>query len=187
MSTENNSQLSWFKAYVASGRAPRWTMEPADIHGFLTGLAMAGSLPDADWLEWIWSGEVPRFASRQEEWNVLADLLNLEAQVRRSLSSYRILTAVALPRTEHGLFYAADWAEGFLQAIEANPEPWRKAVEMAEESLSIVLSACYHNHDGESSGFIGLDGLDELNYHLRHLNRIMQNTVDYTLQPARAA
>lgn len=187
MSTENISQLSRFKAYVASGRAPRWTMEPADLHGFLTGLAMAGPLPEAEWLEWVWSGDVPRFASQQEEWNVLSELLSFEAQIRRSLSSYRILTAMALPRAEHGLFYAADWAEGFLQAIEANPEPWQKALDMAEESLSIVLAACYHNHDNENAGFIGLDGLDELNYHLRHLNRVMQNAVDYGIQGARAA
>lgn len=187
MTYQTSSQLAWFKAYVASGRAPRWTMEPADIHGFMTGLAMAGGLPDADWMAWIWSDEVPQFASKQEEWNVLGDLLNFEAQVRRSLSSYRILTAATLPRMEDGNFFAADWAEGFLQAIEANPQPWQKAVELAETALSTVLAACYHNHDDDNYGQIGLDGLDELNYHLRHLNRIMQNEVDYAMPGARAA
>lgn len=187
MSYQNSSQLAWFKAYVASGRAPRWTMQPADIHGFLTGLAIGGGLPDAEWMSWIWSGDTPRFASQEQEWNVLGELLNYEAQIRRSLTSYRILTAVALPRGGNGRFFVADWAEGFLQAIEAHPEPWQKAVEMAEASLTTVLSACYHNHDHDNDGFMGLDGLDELNYHLRHLNRIMRSAVDYGMPGAKAA
>lgn len=187
MPQQNSSHLEWFKAYVASGRAPHWTMEPADIQGFLTGLAMAGGLPDAEWMSWIWSGETPQFASRQQERNVLGDLLNFEAQIRRSLTSYRILTASALPSSGQGKFYAADWAEGFLQAIEANPEPWRNAVELAEASLSIVLAACYHNHEEATDGHISLDGLDELNYHLRHLYRIMQNKADHAAPGVRAA
>jgi yecA family protein len=187
MTYENSSQLAWFKAYAASGRAPRWTMEPADIHGFLTGLAMAGGLPEPDWMAWIWSGETPQFASREEARNVLGELRGFEAQIRRSLTSYRILTAVALPRSENGQFYAADWAEGFLQAIEAHPEPWQKVVEMAEASLTTVLAACYHNHEDGNGGHIGLDRLDELNYHLRHLNRIMKSAVDDALPGARAA
>lgn len=187
MSNQNSSQLAWFKAYVSSGRAPQWTMEPTDIHGFLTGLAMAGGLPDAEWMSWIWSDEAPQFASQDEEWNVLGELLNYEVQVRRSLSSYRILTPAALPPSGEGLFYAADWAEGFLQAIEANPHPWQKAVEMAEASLSTVLAACYHNHDDDNCGHIGFDGLEDLNYHLRHLNRVMQSTLDYALPGAKAA
>ena len=187
MSDQTPSQLASFKAYAASGRAPRWTMEPADIHGFLTGLAMAGGLPDREWLSWVWSGQAPRFASREQERAVLSDLLCYEAQIRRSLTSYRILTAAALPSAGNGRFFAADWAEGFLQAIEANPEPWRKAVDMAEASLATVLAACYHNHDGRNDGTLGLDGLDELNYHLRHLNRVMQSTADCALPGAKAA
>lgn len=187
MTDQHSSQLSWFRAYAASGRAPRWTMEPADIHGFLTGLAMAGGLPESEWMPWIWSGEAPQFASREEARNVLGDLRSLEAQIKRSLTSYRILTAVALPRGENGQFYAADWAEGFLQAIEANPEPWQKAVEQAEASLTTVLAACYHNHEDGYGGHISLDRLDELNYHLRHLNRIMKATAEDALPGARAA
>ena len=34
---------------------------------------------------------------------------------------------------------------------------------------------------------IGVEALDELNYHLRHLNRVMQNAADYRPALARAA
>ncbi|WP_421693533.1 UPF0149 family protein [Aestuariivirga sp.] len=187
MSNDNYGQLQWFKAYVASGRAPRWTMAPADIHGFLTGLAMAGPLPDTEWTSWIWSGDVPEFESEAEEWSVMTDLLAYEVQVREALGNYRILTAAILPHGGNGWFFAADWAEGFLQAIEANPHPWRKAVDLAEPSLSVVLGTCYHSHDEYNSGYIGFEALDELNYHLRHLNRVMQNAAGYVAAVARAA
>lgn len=148
---------------------------------------MTGPVPDAEWMSWIWSGEEPQFESEDEEWNVLSDLLSFEAQIRQSLSAYRIVTPAVLPCTEDGLYFAADWAEGFFQAIEANPQPWQKAVELAESSLQIVLTACYHNHDDENGGYMGHDGMDELNYHLRHLNRIMQSQTDHLWQGAKAA
>lgn len=184
MSDQISAQLPWFTAYVESGRAPRWTMGPADIHGFLTALSMAGSLPDAEWVSWIWSGETPEFLSEDEEWSVMSELLALEDKVRASLANYRILIPAILPNAGNGWFYTADWAEGFLQAIEANPHPWRKAVDFAETSLSIVLGTCYHNHDDDNSGMIGFEALDELNYHLRHLNRVMQNAADYVAAKA---
>lgn len=179
MSDEIFAQLQWFRAYVESGRAPRWTMGAADIHGFLTALSMAGSLPDAEWISFIWSGDTPQFLDDDEEWNVMSELLAYEEHVRMSLGGYRILNAAVLPHVGNGWFFAADWAEGFLQAIEANPHPWRKAVDQAENSLSIVLGTCYHNHDDVNAGMLGLDALDELNYHLRHLNRVMQGAADY--------
>jgi uncharacterized protein len=187
MADEIQNQLEYFKAYVASGRAPRWTMQPSDIHGFLTGLSIAGPLPDEEWLPLIWSGETPQFESPEEAWNVNCDLLDFEEQVRCSLGSYRILTAPLLPYAGDGYFYAADWAEGFMQAIALNPEPWRKALDMAEQSLATVLAACYDNHDDEHGGLISLEGLDELNYHLRHLTRVMQTAPSHANLPARAA
>jgi yecA family protein len=187
MSDDILNHLECFKAYLASGRAPRWTMGPADIHGFLTGLSIAGSLPEEEWLPWIWSGEKPSFASDEEAWNVICDLLDFEEQIRCSVGSYRILAAPLLPYAGDGRFLAADWAEGLMQAIAVNPGPWQRAVDTAEQSLAIVLSPCYDNHDDANGGLITLDGLDELNYHLRHLARIMQRNGTYLPAPAKAA
>lgn len=187
MSDQIFAQLQWFRAYVDSGRAPRWTMGPADIHGFLTALSMAGSLPDHVWMSFIWSGDLPEFRDEDEEWNVMSELLAYEEHVRQNLASYRILNPDVLPHMGNGWFFAADWAEGFLQAIEANPQPWRRAVDQAETSLSIVLGTCYHNHDDVNTGMLGLEALDELNYHLRHLNRVMQSEIDFVPDVAYAA
>ena len=45
MSDENLKPLECFKAYLASGYAPDWAMQPADLHGLLLGLAFALPAP----------------------------------------------------------------------------------------------------------------------------------------------
>jgi hypothetical protein len=71
-----------------------------------------------------------------------------------------------------------------MQAIAANPGPWQKAVDAAEQSLAMVLSPCSDNqHD---DGLINLEGLDELTHHLRHLVRIMQSAPGYLMQSAQS-
>ncbi|WP_374333688.1 UPF0149 family protein [Aestuariivirga sp.] len=176
MSEQVLAQLPWFRSYIESGRAPCWTMGPADLHGFVTALAMAGPVTDAGWISWVWSGGAPEFASEHEEARIVAELLDFAEQVRRNLGGYRPLSVTVLPHAGDGWYFAADWAEGFLQAIEANPHPWQVAVDEAEESLSVVLGTCYHNHDDSNSGHVGLEALDEINYHIRQLYRAMRQT-----------
>lgn len=176
MSDQLLAQLPWFLSYVDSGRAPAWTMGPADLHGFLTALAMAGPLPEGHWTSWVWSGETPVFGSEEEEQNILDELLALEEQVRRGLGGYRPLSVTILPHAGNGCYFAADWAEGFLQAIEANPQPWQAALDAAEESVSVVLGTCYANHDDENLGYVGLEALDEINYHIRVLLSVMRQS-----------
>lgn len=185
MSDQLLAQLPWFKSYIESGRAPRWTMGPSDLHGFLTAHSMAGPMPEAHWTSWVWSGESPEFASEAEEQNILDELLALEDQIRRNLGSYRPLSVTALPHAGDGWYFAADWAEGFLQAIEAYPQPWQAALDEAETSLSVVLGTCYQNHDEENSGYVGLEALDEINYHIRLLHRVMRKAAEQAV--ARAA
>ncbi|WP_395684754.1 UPF0149 family protein [Aestuariivirga sp.] len=174
MSDESSRQLEFFKAYAASGRAPRWTMASADIHGFLTALAMAGPLPGSNWTDWVWSGADPQFLSNEEAWNVMSDLLACEEQIRSNIGSYRLVSAAVLPSAGNGRFKVADWAEGFLQGIEANPQPWQVVVEHAETSLAAILASCYDNHDESNDGSLGSDELDAINLHLRSLYRLMQ-------------
>ena len=176
MSDQLLAQLPWFRSYIESGRAPAWTMGPADLHGFLTALAIAGPVPEGHWTSWVWSGEDPEFDSVMEEQNVLDELLDLEEQVRRGLGGYRPLSVTTLPHAGDGWYFAADWAEGFLQAIEANPQPWQAALDHAEESLSVVLGTCYNNHDEDNSGYVGLEAMDEINYHIRVLSSVMRRS-----------
>lgn len=183
MSDQLLAQLPWFLSYVESGRAPAWTMGPVDLHGFLTAVTMAGTLSDAEWTSYVWSGETPEFESEEEEWNVMAELLALQEQVRKGLHGYRPLSVTTLPHAGNGWYYAADWAEGFLQAIEADPEPWQVAMDEAEESVSVVLGTCYANHDDDNTGHIGLEALDEINYHIRLLSLVMRQAA---AQPAQA-
>ncbi|MCA3561107.1 MAG: UPF0149 family protein [Aestuariivirga sp.] len=185
MSDQLLAQLLWFGRYIESGRAPAWTMGPADLHGFLTALAMAGPLPEGHWTSWVWSGDRPEFDTEAEEQNIMDELLAFEEQVRRSLNGYRPLSVTTLPHAGGGFYFAADWAEGFMQAIEVNPQPWQTALDEAENSVAVVLGACYSNHDEDTTGYIGLEALDELNYHIRVLHSVMRRAA--SRQVVRAA
>lgn len=185
MSDENLKPLESFKAYLASGYAPEWAMQPADLHGFLLGLAIAGPAEEEDWLPLVWSGDTPQFTSEAEAWDVTNDLLAFAEHVRSSLGSYRILTPAVLPHVGGGLYHVADWSEGFMQAIALNPEPWQRALDAAEHSLTTVLAGCYDNHDDANCGLITAEGLEDVNYHLRHLTRLMRTAPTHV--SARAA
>jgi hypothetical protein len=61
-----------------------------------------------------------------------------------------------------------------MQAIEANPRPWHKAMSQAETSLAVVLGACYHNHDEHFHGLVEADHIDSINEHLDYIARVIQ-------------
>jgi len=181
------SELKHFEAYLGSGRAPRWTMAISDLHGFLTGIAMGGAVAEDEWLPLIWSGEEPEFRCKEEEQSVLGELRALHAAITADLASPEEEIVPVLLADEHGHYDASEWAEGFLQAIETNPDPWRKAFDAAKKSLSVVLAACHENRDGQEPELLGPDETELMVAHLQHLHAVMCGGADSTVQAAKAA
>ncbi len=181
------SELKHFEAYLDSGRAPRWTMAISDLHGFLTGIAMGGAVAEDEWLPLIWSGEEPEFGCEEEEQSVLGELRALHAAIVADLASPGNEVVPVLLADEHGNYDASDWAEGFLQAIETNPDPWRKAFDAAKESLGVVLAACHENREDGETELLGPDETDLMVSHLQHLHSVMRGEADSVVQAARAA
>lgn len=181
------SELKHFEAYIDSGRAPRWTMAISDLHGFLTGIAMGGAVAEDEWLPLIWSGEQPEFECDEEEQSVLGELRALHAAITADFRSSEEGIVPVLLADENGNYDASDWAEGFLQAIETNPAPWRKAFDCAKESLSVVLAACHENHKGGQPELLSLDQADMMVGHLRQLHSVMRGAADVAAPAAKAA
>ena len=181
------SELKHFEAYLASGRAPRWTMAISDLHGFLTGIAMGGAVAEDEWLPLIWSGEQPEFGCDEEERSVLGELRALLAIIAADLECSEEGIVPVLMADENGNYDASDWADGFLQAIETNPEPWRKAFDCAKDSLGVVLAACHENHEGGQPGLLGPDDTDMMVSHLRQLHFVMRSAAGAAAPAAKAA
>jgi yecA family protein len=181
------SELKHFEAYLGSGRAPRWTMAISDLHGFLTGIAMGGAVAEDEWLPLIWSGEEPEFGCEEEEQSVLGELRALHAAITAGLASPEEGIVPVLLADEHGNYDASEWAEGFLQAIETNPDPWRKAFDSAKVSLGVVLAACHENRDGPEPELLGPDETDMMIGHLRQLHSVMRGAADAAATPAAKA
>jgi yecA family protein len=181
------SELKYFEAYLASGRAPRWTMAISDLHGFLTGIAMGGAVAEDEWLPLIWSGEQPEFVCEEEEQSVLGELRALHGAITADLASAEEEIVPVLLADENGNYDASDWADGFLQAIETNPEPWRKAFDCAKDSLGVVLATCHENHEGGQAELLGPDDTDMMVSHLRQLHCVMRGAADAAAPAAKAA
>jgi len=181
------SELKHFEAYRSSGRAPHWTMAVSDLHGFLTGIAMGGAVAEDEWLPLIWSGEQPEFGCDQEEQSVLGELRALLAAIAADLVSSEEGIVPVLLADENGNYDASDWADGFLQAIETNPEPWKKAFDCAKESLGVVLAACHENHEDGQPELLGPDDTDMMVSHLRQLHSVMRGAEDPVAPAAKAA
>lgn len=181
------SELKHFEAYRSSGRAPHWTMAVSDLHGFLTGIAMGGAVAEDEWLPLIWSGEEPEFGCEEEEQSVLGELRALHAGIARDLASPEEEIVPVLLADENGNYDASDWAEGFLQAINANPEPWRRVFDDANESLGVVLAACHENHDSGRPEPLSPDETDMMIDHLRYLHLVMRGQVDGSTEASKAA
>lgn len=173
MSNREFCGLKNFEAYLASGRAPCWTMDVSDIHGFFTGLAMAGPVPEEAWMPMIWSGERPQFATPEEARIVLAELRRFHDNVSRDVVQSGNPLVPLLLADASGGHYASLWAEGFLQAIELNPDPWRQVMEVAPDSVEAVLHSCFANQDQYNTGVITDDEQDAMIAHLRQLLAIM--------------
>lgn len=187
MSHDAAADLTHFEAYVETGRAPRWTMAPSDIHGFLTALAMDGSVPEAAWLPLIWSGEEPLFESAEEEASVIGEVRQLHSRIATALDAPGGDIVPLLLASDDGRYFAADWAQGFLQAIEINPPAWSHAFECARDSLEVVLAACYENHDEHHSGILTAAEASEMVSHLNRLHALMRGTQSSAHREARAA
>lgn len=181
------AELNHFEAYIASGRAPCWTMAISDLHGFLTGIAMGGAVAEDNWLPLVWSGVQPEFRCEEEEQSVLGELRALHAAILADLASSEEEIVPVLMVDENGNYDASDWAEGFLQAIETNPEPWRKAFDNAKESLGAILAACHENHVGGHPELLGPDEVDMMIGHLRQLHFVMRDPKDTVTLAATAA
>ena len=181
------SALKHFEAYLASGRAPCWTMAISDLHGFLTGIAMGGAVAEDEWLPLIWSGEQPEFGCEEEEQSVLGELRALHAAIAADLASSEEEIVPVLMADENGNYDASDWADGFLQAIETNPDPWGKAFDRAKESLGVVLAACHENREGGEPELLGQDETDIMIGHLRQLHFVMRGAADAVAPAAKAA
>jgi uncharacterized protein len=111
--------------FLMSDRSPPESMMLSDLDGFLTGIAVGPELlMPSEWLPLIFGGDAPEFANEAEATAVLGAVMG--ATTRFCARSRTTISTLCSGADRGGTLIAADWAEGFLQAIMLRADAWER-------------------------------------------------------------
>lgn len=122
----------------------------SDLDGFLTGIAIGpGFVPPSDWLPLIFGGEAPEFADKEEAQAILGAIMARYNEILYHVADDKF--APILRADRDGMLIAADWAEGFLQAIMLRADAWERLFKSKRDGqlLFPILALC-GDENGES-------------------------------------
>jgi uncharacterized protein len=140
--------------FLLSDAAPDDSMGLSDLDGFLTGVLAGPELVlPSEWLPRVWGGEAPTFESEDQARLILSIVMSRYNEIARALESGEPgdLDPVFWMYEGDGTALAADWAEGFLEAIEMRPDAWLPLIEDREASalLTPILALCGDEDGGD--------------------------------------
>ena len=143
--------------FLMSDASPEDCMQLSDLDGFLTGIAIGPELVmPSDWLPAIWGGDEPVFESIEQAQTVMGTIMGRYNEILRALSTDPEAYAPLFWEDPSGEVIAADWAEGFVDAIRLRPEAWRPLLEDREALVMLmpILALC---GDAEGGSPLELD------------------------------
>jgi uncharacterized protein len=135
--------LEALDSFLLSDRAPSESMGLSDLDGFLTGIAVGPELVlPGEWLPLIWGGEGPEFADEAEAKAILGIIMGRYNEILRQIENDALDPVFWADRD--GTVIAADWAEGFLQAITLRADAWKRLFKSKRdgELLLPILALC---------------------------------------------
>jgi uncharacterized protein len=117
----------------------------SDLDGFLTGVVVGPELiiPSA-WLPVIWGHESPKFKNTKEAEAVMSAIMERYNEIVRAFQDSPPSFDPVFWETKDGLTIAADWAEGFNDAIELNRDSWQPIFndKSGSELLKPIIILC---------------------------------------------
>lgn len=155
--------------FLTSDRSPRESMMLSDLDGFLTGIAVGPELVlPSEWLPLVWGGEAPEFADEGEAKAILGAIMTRYNEILDQIADDTF--DPIFWATRDGTLIAADWAEGFLQAIMLRLDAWDRLLKSKRDGhLLIPILALCGDENGES--LLGLSPEDE--------DRMMEEAVEF--------
>jgi uncharacterized protein len=132
-------------------------MQLSDLDGFLTGIAIGPELiVPSEWLSAVWGGDEPAFESIEQAQTVIGTIMGRYNEILRALSTDPETYAPLFWEGPDGEVIAADWAEGFVDAVRLRPEAWRPLLEDREALVMLmpILALC---GDAEGGSPLELD------------------------------
>jgi uncharacterized protein len=155
--------------FLMSDRSPSESMMLSDLDGFLTGIAVGPELVmPSEWLPVIWGGDAPEFADEAEAKAILGTIMGRYNEILRQIANDDL--DPVFWADGGGTVIAADWAEGFLQAIMMRADAWEPLFKSKRDGqLLIPVLALCGDQNGES--LLGLPADEE--------DRVMEEATEF--------
>ena len=155
--------------FLASDRSPPESMMLSDLDGFLTGIAVGPELVlPSEWLPQIFGGEAPEFTDEAEAKAILGAVMGRYNEILRQVADNELDPVFWTARD--GTVIAADWAEGFLQAIMLRADAWGRLFKSKRDGhlLFPILALC---GDENGKSLLGLEPDEE--------DRVMEEMTEF--------
>ena len=146
--------LETLDQFLMSDASPENCMQLSDLDGFLTGIAIGPELvKPSEWLPAVWGGEEPVFDDAGQARTVIGAIMGRYDEILRVLDTDPEGYAPLFWEGPDGEVIAADWAEGFADAVRLRPEAWRPLLEDREALVMLmpILALCGEG-EGEAEG-----------------------------------
>ena len=154
--------LDALDGFLMSDRLPPESMMLSELDGFLTGIAVGPELVlPSEWLPLIFGGDAPEFADQDEAKTILGAIMGRYNEILRQIADDDLDLVFWVDRD--GGLIAADWAEGFLQAIMLRADAWERLFKSRRDGqfLYPILALC-GDENGESLLGIAPDKEDHI-------------------------
>ena len=161
--------LEALDSFLMSDRAPSDGMMLSDLDGFLSGIAVGPELVlPSEWLPLIWGGEAPEFADEDEAKAILGTIMGRYNEILRQVADDALEPVFWADRG--GTLIAADWADGFLQAIMLRMDAWGRLFKSKRDGhlLFPILALC---GDENGKSLLGLPPDEE--------DRVMEEMTEF--------
>ena len=123
--------------FLMSERSPPQSMMLSDLDGFLTGIAVGPELVlPSEWLPLVFGGDAPEFADEAEAKAILGAITGRYNEILRQVADDDLQPVFWADR--NGTLIAADWAEGFLQAIMLRADAWEALFKSKRDGALLV-------------------------------------------------
>ncbi|MBR9972120.1 UPF0149 family protein [Magnetospirillum sulfuroxidans] len=143
------AEIEALDQFLMSDLSPENCMMLCDLDGFLTGIAIGPELiMPSEWLPVIWGGEEPAFDDVTQAQAIIGTIMARYNEILSQVADGTV--APIIMETPGGEVIAADWAEGFMQAVTLRPAAWKPLLtsdKNVELMLPILALCC--DDDGE--------------------------------------
>ncbi len=135
--------------FLLSDNAPDDSMGISDIDGLLTGIVVGPELiMPSEWIPVIWQGGDPTFEDAQQAERILGTIMGRYNEIIRELDGEPDEFRPILWQAPDGTYLAADWCEGFMDAVRLRAEAWQPLLG-ADAMIMAPIMAHLHDSDGE--------------------------------------